>query len=175
MRKLVLLFLLLPLHPIVAQQPARPAAPENLSPPTSEKLILQAHATGFQIYVCQTGSDPDKKLAWILKAPDARLFNAQNVVIAKHYAGPTWKHNDGSEVVGKVESRHEAPDADAVPWLLLTAVSHAGNGVFANVTLIQRLNTKGGQPPQSGCDESHRNAETRSPYSADYYFYALNN
>lgn len=175
MRKFLLLVLLLPLHSGIAQQPSRPNAPEKLSPPTSEKLILQAHATGFQIYVCQPGPDPGKTFAWILKAPDAQLFDAKNAVIAKHYAGPTWKHNDGSEVVGKVESRHSGPDPNSIPWLLLTAVSHSGNGVFANVTSIQRMNTKGGQPPQSGCDESHRNAETKSAYSADYYFYAPSN
>jgi hypothetical protein len=93
-------------------------------------------------------------------------------LIAKHYAGPTWKHHDGSEVVGKVAARLDSPDANSIPWLLLTAASHSGSGVFATVTSIQRLHTKGGQPPQSGCDDSHRDAETKSAYSADYYFYA---
>jgi Protein of unknown function (DUF3455) len=173
MRKLLLLVLLLPLHPSVAQQPARPTAPENLSPPQSEKLILQTHAKGFQIYVCQPGSD--QKLAWILKAPDAQLFDAQNAVIAKHYAGPTWKHNDGSEVVGKVAAKLDSPDSTAIPWLLLTAASHSGNGVFAQITSIQRLHTKDGLPPQSGCGDAHRGAEAKSAYSADYYFYAPSN
>jgi Protein of unknown function (DUF3455) len=158
-----------------AQQLARPDVPEKLSPPATEKLILQVHATGDQIYVCKPGPDPDQKLAWILKAPDAQLFDSQNKVIAKHYAGPTWKHNNGSEVVGKVAARLDASDANAIPWLLLTAASHSGSGVFSTVTSIQRLHTKGGQPPQSGCDDAHRNAETKSAYSADYYFYAPNN
>jgi hypothetical protein len=158
-----------------AQQPARPDVPDKLSAPATEKLILQAHATGDQIYVCKSGPDADQKLAWILKAPDAQLFDAQNKLIAKHYAGPTWKHDDGSEVVGKVAARLDSPDANAIPWLLLTAASHSGSGVFANVTSIQRLHTKGGQPPQSGCDDTHRNAETKSAYSADYYFYAPSN
>jgi len=169
------LLALLVLKPAAAQQLARPEVPDKLSPPASEKLILQAHATGDQIYVCKPGPDPDQKLAWILKAPDAQLFDAQNKPIATHYAGPTWKHNDGSEVVGKVAARLDSPDANAVPWLLLTAASHSGNGVFSSVTSIQRLNTKCGQPPQSGCDDAHRNAETKSAYSADYYFYAPSN
>jgi hypothetical protein len=178
MRKFIFVFFLalLSIGPAVAQQsqqqPARPDVPEKLAAPATEKLILQAHATGDQIYVCKPGPDPDQKLAWILKAPDAQLFDAQNKLIAKHYAGPTWKHNDGSEVVGKVAARLESPGADSIPWLLLTAASHSGAGVFSSVTSIQRLHTKGGQPPQSGCDESHRNAETKSAYSADYYFYA---
>jgi Protein of unknown function (DUF3455) len=177
MRKLLLLSLLalLSVRGASAQQLTRPDVPEKLAAPASEKLILQTHATGDQIYVCKPGPDPDQKLAWILKAPDAQLFDAQKAVIAKHFAGPTWKHNDGSEVVGKVATRLDSPDADSIPWLLLTAASHSGDGVFSKVTSIQRLHTKGGQPPQSGCDDAHRNAEAKSAYSADYYFYAASN
>jgi Protein of unknown function (DUF3455) len=171
----LLLLALIAVMPAAAQQPARPDVPDKLAPPATEKLILQAHATGDQIYVCQPGLGPDQKLAWILKAPDAQLFDAQNKLIAKHFAGPTWKHNDGSEVVGKVAARLDSPEANAIPWLLLNAASHSGDGAFSKVTFIQRLHTKGGQPPQSGCDDSHRNAETNSAYSADYYFYAPNN
>ena len=166
---------LLLLAKISAQQSAPADIPDKLAVPATEKLFLQTHATGDQIYVCKPGPDPDQKLAWILKAPDAQLFDAENKAIAKHYAGPTWKHNDGSEVVGKVAARLDSPDANSIPWLLLTAASHSGAGVFSNVTSIQRLHTKGGQPPQSGCDDAHRNSETKSPYSADYYFYSLTN
>ena len=169
------LLVLLSMHVAAAQQIARPDVPDKLAAPASEMLIVKAHATGDQIYVCKAASDSDPKLAWVLKAPDARLFDADKKVIAKHFAGPTWKHNDGSEVVGKVAARVDSPDANSVPWLLLTAASHSGSGVFAKVTSIQRVNTKGGQAPASGCDEAHRNAETKSAYSADYYFYAAGN
>src|SRR5215470_15820091 len=168
----VSLLALLSLKPAAAQQLARPDVPDKLAPAPSETLILQAHATGDQIYVCKAASDTDSKLTWVLKAPDAQLFDAQNKVIAKHYAGPTWKHNDGSAVVGKLSARLDSPDSNAIPWLLLTAASHAGSGTLSKVTFIQRLNTKGGQAPQSGCDDAHRNAETKTAYSADYYFYA---
>ena len=167
------ILVLFAMKPAAAQQLARPDVPDKLSPPTTEKLLLQAHATGDQIYVCQPGLD--QKLGWSLKAPDAQLTDAENKLVAKHYAGPTWKHNDGSEVVGKVAARLDSPDATAIPWLLLTAASHSGDGAFSKVTFIQRLHTKGGQPPQSGCNDAHRNAETKSAYSADYYFYAPNN
>jgi Protein of unknown function (DUF3455) len=168
-----IILVLFAVKPATAQHLARPDVPDKLAPPATENLILQAHATGDQIYVCQPG--PDQKLAWTLKAPDAQLFDAQNKVIAKHFAGPTWKHNDGTEVVGKVSARLDSPDANAIPWLLLTAANHTGDGIFSKVTFIQRLHTKGGQPPQSGCDDAHRNAETKSAYSADYYFYAPKN
>ena len=177
MRKSLLtsLLALVSVLPAMAQQLTHPDVPNQLSPPAGEQLILLAHATGDQIYVCKAGPAPDQKLAWILKAPEAQLSDADNKVIAKHYAGPTWKHNDGSEVVGKVAARLDSPDGNSIPWLLLTAASHSGSGVFAGVTSIQRLNTKGGQPPQSGCDDAHRNAETKAAYAADYYFYAGSN
>jgi hypothetical protein len=50
-------------------------------------------------------------------------------------------------------------------------VSHEGNGVLSRVTKIQRLNTKGGKAPASGCDSIHAGQEVRVPYSADYLFY----
>jgi Protein of unknown function (DUF3455) len=166
------ILILFAMKPAAAQQLTRPDAPDKLSPPATEKLILQAHATGDQIYIRQAGTD--QKLAWTLKAPDAQLFDAQNKRIAMHFAGPTWKHSDGSEVVGKLAAKADSPEANAIPWLLLTAASHTGDGAFSKVTFIQRLHTKNGQPPQTGCDDAHRNAETKSAYSADYYFYAPN-
>jgi hypothetical protein len=169
MRTLLIPILLFPFQMAMAQQPSRPEVPEKLSAPATEKVILQAHATGSQIYVCQTGTD--QKLAWVLRAPEADLSDSHGTVIIKHYAGPTWHHNDGSEVVGKVVARQDAPDATDIPWLLLTAASHSGNGVLTNVTSIQRIHTKGGQPPSSGCNDSHRGTESKSPYSADYYFF----
>jgi hypothetical protein len=153
------------------QQATRPDVPEKLAAPAAEEVILRVHATGSQIYVCQAGSD--QKLAWTLKAPEAELFDASGKSVGRHYAGPTWKHNDGSEVTGKVAARQDSPDGDAIPWLLLTASGHSGSGILSRVTTIQRIHTKGGQPPvAAGCDDSHHGDESKSAYSADYYFYA---
>src|SRR6266481_5297658 len=114
----------------------------------------------------------EQKLSWVLKAPEAELTDASGKVIGTHYAGPSWKHRDGSEVKGKLVSRVDAPETDAIPWLLLTAAGHSGNGVLSQVTTIQRIQTKGGQAPKTGCDQEHTGAEVKIPYSADYYFYA---
>jgi hypothetical protein len=170
MRKYILSILLIPFQLAVAQQLSRPEVPEKLAAPASENLVLQVHATGSQVYVCQIG--PDQKVAWTLKGPEADLFDSKGAIIGKHSAGPTWKHNDGSEVVGKVAAKQDAPEAGAIPWLLLTAASHAGNGVLGGVTSIQRIHTKGGEAPSSGCDDAHLGTETKAAYSADYYFYA---
>src|SRR5271170_4478780 len=98
--------LLLPFQNTVAQQLTRPEVPDKLAAPDSEVLVLQVHATGSQVYICQPG--PDSKLAWILKAPEADLFDSKGTAVGKHFGGPTWKHNDGSEVVGKVMARQDS-------------------------------------------------------------------
>jgi hypothetical protein len=156
--------------PAYGQGIPRPEAPDKIKAPAGEEVVLVAHATGSQIYTCQQGSDG--KYAWTLKAPEADLHDQQGAVIGKHYAGPTWKHNDGSEVSGKAAAKVDAPDADSIPWLLVTVTGHAGNGVLSRVSSIQRIHTKGGQPPATGCDASTPNGEKKISYTADYYFYA---
>ena len=148
----------------------RPDVPKDLEAPTGEEVILVGHATGAQIYVCQAGED--KKFAWVLKAPEAKLTDAAGKKIIHHYAGPTWEHVDGSKVVGKVVAKADAPKAGAIPWLLLTATSHAGEGILSRVTSIQRIHTEGGLAPEAkSCKKSADGKEVRSAYSADYYFY----
>jgi Protein of unknown function (DUF3455) len=73
--------------------PGRPEVPESLKAPAGEEVILAAHATGTQIYVCQQGSD--QKYAWAFKAPEAELTDATGKRIVHHSPGPTWKHING--------------------------------------------------------------------------------
>jgi hypothetical protein len=150
---------------------SRPDVPDKIKAPTGEVVVLQAHASGSQNYVCQMGTEG--KPAWTLKAPEAELHDQQGTMIGRHYAGPTWKDNDGSEVTGKALAHVDSPDADSIPWLLITVTGHSGNGVLGRVTTIQRIHTKGGlAPPASECNTSKQNAEVKIPYTADYYFYA---
>ena len=161
-----------------AQTPAQPSSdiPPSLQAPPGEKLILQAHATGWQIYTCGAGTDG--KPLWTLKAPDADLHDEKGAVIGHHAAGPSWKYKDGSQVIGKATAHVDAPDvkgtaAPSIPWLLVSAIGHSGDGLFAGVTYIQRIHTAGGQPPAaSECDPAKPSAAARSSYTADYYFYA---
>jgi hypothetical protein len=172
--------LTIPVVLLLASFLALPAArAEKISPPnvpaaiqarTGEEVVLLAHASGSQIYACRSGADG--KFAWTLKAPDAELKDQNGKVIGSHFAGPTWKLTDGSEVTGKAIAHADSDDPTSVPWLLVDAVGHAGNGLLTNVKTIQRVNTHGGKPPATGCDESRHDAEIKSSYTADYYFYA---
>ena len=147
-----------------------PDVPDAIQIPAGEEVVLYAHATGSQIYTCQASADG--KFSWTLKAPEAELHDRKDKVIGQHSAGPSWKLKDGSEVTGKAAARVDALDAGSIPWLLVKVVSHSGNGQLSNVTSIQRVHTHGGQAPAEGCDESHKGDETKSSYTADYYFYA---
>jgi len=110
----------------------------------------------------QSGREPP----WLFKAPEADLTDASGKTIIHHSAGPTWQHIDGSATAGKLKAKEDAPKPNAIPWLLLT-----GQGVFSRVTSIQRIHTEGGVAPDAKtCDSNSK--EFRSPYSADYYFYA---
>ena len=143
--------------------------PPQIQAPASEKLLLQVHAKGDQVYTCKEGVT---QFAWTLKAPDAQLFDKDGKPFGKHFAGPSWEATDGSRVTGKAVANAPSPDADSIAWLLLNVISHEGSGVLSPATTIQRINTKGGKAPASGCDAAHAGQEARVPYSADYLFYA---
>jgi hypothetical protein len=155
----------------VAQSVTRPEVPDAIRAPAGEQIVLVAHAAGSQIYTCHKADDG--KPQWTLKGPEAQLRDAKGVLIGHHSAGPSWKHVDGSAVTGKAVARTASPDANSIPWLLLAVVSHEGKGVLERVTRIQRVHTRGGQPPPAEkCDPSKPDTETWIPYSADYYFFA---
>ncbi len=138
-----------------------------LDPPEPSHIIARYHAIGLQIYV--KGSD-----GWKLDRPQADLFDWNwTGIVGIHSKGPVWKVDDVGSVTGvkKVSVTNEG----AVDLLLLAAKE--GNGKFARVSYIQRLNTSGGQPcdPSDedlcGC-ESRDNGELECSYSADYIFSA---
>jgi hypothetical protein len=147
-----------------------PKVPDAIQAPSNEEVVLVAHASGSQIYTCQPGAEG--KFSWILKAPDAELKDRNGNVIGSHFAGPSWKLKDGSEVTGKAAAHADSEDPNSIPWLLVTVIGGAGDGLLMNVRSIQRINTHGGKPPTEGCDDSRGSAEAKSVYTADYYFYA---
>jgi len=140
-----------------------PAVPDNLKPPANETLALQARAAGDQVYICDGST-------WALSGPDAKLLDEAGKQVGSHYAGPTWEWSDGSRVTGRAVA-NATPDPESIPWLLLSATQHQGEGVMKSVSTIQRLSTKGGKPPITGCDASHKGQQARSHYTAVYYFY----
>ena len=144
--------------------------PANLAAPAGETLQRTLWAEGVQIYECRAGA-AGASPAWAFVAPDASLKTADGVLVGHHYAGPTWEAGDGSKVVGVVKAKVDAPDAGAIPWLLLTTHSTGKPGLFANVTSIQRVATVGGAMPAAGCDATSVGQQAKVPYKAQYTQY----
>jgi hypothetical protein len=142
--------------------------PAQLKVPEGQALAAGAHAKGFQVYTCKNDGNG---YSWTLKGPDAELFDKAGKKVGRHFAGPTWEWTDKSQVTGKMMTSAPSPDTDSIAWLLLVATGHSGEGILANVTNIQRLNTKGGKAPAGGCDAAHEGQEARTAYTADYFFY----
>ena len=149
-----------------------PRVPDNLRVPPAQKLMLEADATGVQIYDCKPSKDDPARFEWAFRAPEAELFDVTGKKIGKHYAGPTWESFDGSKVVGEVKARADSPNFDAIPWLLLDAKSASGDGVFGQTASIQRAQTVGGMAPKQGCSAAEAGKEARVSYKATYYFYS---
>jgi Protein of unknown function (DUF3455) len=171
-RLLPIVLLIAAVPPAGGQSIPRPDVPEQMQAPAGEQVVLVTHASGSQIYVCQAGTDGGNP-AWTLKAPDAELHNQQGEIIGRHFAGPAWKLNDGSQVTGKPGVRVDAPQPNSVPWVLVTVTGHSGSGALSRVTTIQRIHTTGGiAPPAADCTAAKLNTDVKSPYTADYYFYA---
>ena len=135
------------------------AAKQSIDVPPHSRLLLRAVGRGDQVYGCDNRH-------WVLKVPDAKLFNQEGSVIGRHFAGPTWQLNDGSWVKGRAVAKQIAPDATSVPWLLLESVGATGR--LGAVRFIQRTGTHGGNAPDGSCSQS---AALRVPYTATYSFY----
>jgi len=148
-----------------------PAMPEALKVGANETLALIASAKGVQIYECRAGKEPGAPDEWAFVAPEAELFNARGLHIGQHGAGPYWQAADGSRTLGTAKARADAPSADAIPWLLLSARPDGPTGTFSPITSVQRINTVGGKAPASGCNSGKRGTTARVAYTADYLFY----
>jgi hypothetical protein len=148
-----------------AQQPAG-----SIEVPEGARAVLQAKGDGVQIYTC---TDMPGGTKWTLKGPDAKLLDASGQTIGTHFAGPTWKLTDGSQVQGELMANKPAPEAGSVPWLLLRAKAGSASGSLATVAFIRRTETHGGVAPASGCQAPQDAGKTASiPYTAIYTFYA---
>jgi hypothetical protein len=136
---------------------------DSLAVPAGHTLAARMYAQGVQIYRWN-GS------AWVFNAPEAQLTADAdgNGVVGTHYRGPTWETNSGSKVVGAVAKRC-TPDPTAIAWLLLSATSSGGPGVFDGVTYVQRVNTVGGLAPSASGNSVGE--EARVQYRTVYLFY----
>lgn len=155
-----------------AQTGEEPRAPEipafcSISVPQGHQVAAHVYATGVQVYRWNGAT-------WDFVGPVAKLFADANYqgVVGTHYAGPTWKSNGDSQVVGRRVNGCSVNPL-AIDWLLLEAASTEGHGLFNRVTYIHRVNTAGGMRPTT--PGATTGVEQRVPYTAEYFFYRAEN
>ena len=151
----------------LAQPSSSPSLPEGVQPPAGQSVALALTGTGAQVYECR--EDPGKGFAWTLSGVHADLTDAAGQTVGRHFNGPTWEHRDGSTVVGEKMASADAPEPNAIPWLLLSVKQAHGAGTFGDVLTVVRANTSGGKPPSTVCDAKSGPLEV--PYRATYYFF----
>lgn len=185
-----------------AQESLSPTTPAAITPPAGNSAFVVGHAVGTQGYVClptSTGaswtvnaSRPEAVLTANFTRRDFEInhFLSPNTNPNEFapnplpFGSPTWRScHDGSVVWAKaltppVASGSDAscPNADSIPCLLLQAIGSkpgsSGGDALSQTTFIQRLNTKGGSAPATGCSASTDvGKQTLVPYTADYYFF----
>lgn len=145
--------------------------PAPLHPPAGEESFLKVHATGVQIYECAAKASAPTVFGWQFRGPEATLVDANGQIVGRHFAGPSWQATDGSTIVGQVSATFASPQIGSVPWLLLTVKSHSGEGLLAQATSVQRVDTEGGAAPSAACAEGNAHEVARVGYSATYIFW----
>ena len=138
-----------------------PEVPDDIAVPAGNKVHFHGFGVGVQIYTWDGAK-------WTGPVPRATLFDDEGNIVASHFAGPRWMSNSGSIVKGTVVFALTV-NANAIPWVKLSGTSEGGNGIFADTTFIQRVNTVGGKAPSE--DGAFVGQVAESPYTADYFFY----
>lgn len=155
------------LHPTFASDgPELPAQCGLIAVEAGNKLAFHVYAKGVQVYSWNSTT-----FTWDFVEPRAALFAEDSFhgEVGDHFRGPNWQSKSGSKVrAAAIPGKTCAPDATAIPWLLLEAKETTPGGIFRSVTFIQRVNTTGGlRPTDPGAPGEVREIE----YTAEYYFY----
>lgn len=155
--------------------PAAIDLPSNL--PYGNARIATFFAEGVQKYKAQpiAGSDP-VTYQWVFVAPRADLYDSTNAKVGTHSAGPTWQLSAMDSIYGQHYSPPRtapSPDSESIDWLLLKPKSGTTpTGIFANVSYIQRIATKGGKAPATPPTSAGETVEVK--YKAVYRFTKIN-
>lgn len=173
-------------HAQTVTPPAVPAGLEVLAP---NEAFLIAHAFGSQNYECQPSTSLGR-VAWTLFTPQATLFGESSNQLITHFNSPnpdegnvairaTWQNSTDSSRIWAKATGVATVDPTAIPWVRLEVVGArrgpTGGDLLSESTFVQRVNTKGGLAPTTGCDQlNDAGRKAFVPYTADYVFYRAN-
>ena len=173
-------------QPVHAQTVTPPSVPPGLEVPAPNQAFRVGHAAGTQNYVCQP-SDHLGRVNWVLFTPEASLFDDQSAQIITHFNSPnpdeggvsvraTWQDSRDTSSIWARGIAFAMVDSDAIAWVKLEVVGKrlgpTGGNALSGATFVQRVNTKGGLAPATGCEVlSDVGHKAFVPYTADYFFY----
>ena len=143
-----------------------PEVPDDIAVTGNYRVHFHGFGVGVQMYTWNGAN-------WGPAVPSATLFDDDGNIVATHFAGPRWKSNSGSIVLGGVVQPTVTVDTNAIPWVKLEALTTEGPGIFADTKFIQRVNTTGGKAPAANGTFIGQVASV--PYTADYFFYRQTN
>jgi hypothetical protein len=146
--------------------------PENIRVPADHQVVLETTAVGVLNYECKANVPTAGTIGWVLTSPKADLLDRTGKNIAS-YTGPpaTWRHADGSAVIGSQIAIAPQLGGTNIPLQLSSGRGMAGPGVLQNVAYIQRIKTKGGQDFSKACTQADIGDKLTLPYQADYIFW----
>ncbi|MDO9406320.1 MAG: DUF3455 domain-containing protein [Polaromonas sp.] len=146
--------------------------PAAVMVPPGNVVALETTAVGVLNYECRANVPTAGTIGWVLASPKAELLGRDGVAVVD-YSGPpaTWKHRDGSSVVGTQLAVSPTVGATNLPLQLSKAAPGTGMGVLQNVTYIQRVKTKGGMEFTKACTQTDIGDKLTLPYQADYIFW----
>jgi Protein of unknown function (DUF3455) len=176
--------------------------PDAITPPQGNSEFLASHGVGTQGYVCLpsgTGASWTVNNARPEATLFTNVFGEAFQIIT-HFLSPvenpndvgpkpprfgdaTWQSSFDSSRVWAQKTNFVAagfdascPNAGAIDCLLLQTIGSAqgpnGGKILSKTSFIQRLNTKGGSAPATGCSTlADVGKQTLVPYSADYHFF----
>lgn len=171
-----------------AQTVTPPSVPAKLEVETGNEAFRVGHAFGTQNYVCLP-VDSIGRVGWTLFTPEATLLGEEDEQLTTHFFSPnpveggvvraTWEDSVDTSFVWAQALESATVDANAIPWVLLqtagTAVGPTGGDTLAKTTFVQRVNTRGGLAPATGCSlPTDIGSKRFVPYKADYFFYRQN-
>src|SRR5215472_1248409 len=181
-----------------AQKVTPPATPTGITPQAGNTAFLEGHAFGTQGYTCLPTSNggtawspnarPEATLFTdFFGRPVQIITNFTSIDANPNTPNPvslsgnaTWQSSfDSSRVwaqkTGSIDAGTDpasCPNTGSIPCLLLQSIGNQegpeGGTLLANVTFVQRLNTKGGAAPTTACSVGQTQLQ---PYEADYYFF----
>lgn len=150
--------------------PAAVELPGNA--PGGNSRIVTYFAEGVQKYKSQQKAGSPGVYEWVFVAPQADLYDATNAKVGTHSAGPTWQLSPFDSIAAQhfaTPKTAASPDPNSIDWLLLMPKSgKVPTGIFADVTYIQRIATKGGKAPSALPTGANETAEVK--YIAVYRF-----